>query len=183
MANTRYLAVTDFETTGLDQNTHEIIQISRKTVDLVDRCVVPGSELNVYVYPVNWEVRSAKAMEINNISREFLEEHAVSLEDALRSYCCGVDWSQSAVAAWGTDFEMKFLYAACDRVHRVPPFSYKSVDVRSIAFAPMIKQGDLEYRGLSDAADWYGITVDSKRIHDAAYDVKLTCDVLLEALR
>ncbi len=182
MTETRYLVVTDFETTGLNSKVHEIIQLSRLTVDLSTLSIVLGSELTTYVKPMDWGSRSQKAMEVNQITIERLEWDGVSLKQAMELYCRDVDWSCSVVAAWGNDFEMKFLDAACRQVGRVAPFSYKSFDVRTASFVPMIMQRELDYRSLADAARWYNILVDDDRLHDARYDVYLTCEILLAAL-
>lgn len=179
MTIARYLVVTDFETTGLDENKHSIIQVARVVYDAIERRAVPGSFLNLYVWPVdNWESRSQEAMAVNRIPQDLLEAQGVPLDEALRQFCTGVDWTRSVIAAWGNDFEMKFLKAAFQSTGRVRPYTYKSFDVRSAAFLLMLHYSREEYLGLEEAARYFDIPVEPDRVHDAAYDVELTCAVL-----
>jgi DNA polymerase III epsilon subunit-like protein len=175
----RYLAVTDFETTGLDPDIHEIIQVARMIFDLKTREVVPDSWVNLYVLPTHWETGTPEARAIHNISLKDLEKDGVSLDDALAVFSRGVNWRNTVVTAWGTDFEMKFLDAAFRATRRVRPYSYRSFDVRSMAYGMLSASlGTFKYRGLADTAELLGVHVDHKRLHDAFYDVHLTCEVL-----
>lgn len=179
MNDARYLAVTDFETTGLDESRHEIIQVARVVFDLKTREVVPESSINLYVLPSHWETGSQKARDIHKITLDDLKRDGIPLNEALAVFSKGVSWRQTVVAAWGTDFEMKFLEAAFKSTNRVKPFSYKSFDVRSFAYGMLSSLlGTFKYRGLADTAEVLGIYVDRSRVHDAMYDVHLTCEVL-----
>ncbi len=183
MTEARYHVVTDLETTGTDPTHHDIIQLARTVVDVVERRIVPNSSMSVYVVPARWNNRSQKSMIINKISLDTLEKYGRLLPEALKMWCTGVNWDQSVVSAWGTDFEMKFLHAAFRTARRVGPYSRQSFDVRSMAHTPRMQAGHTKYLGLSEAARWYGLPVDDSRVHDAEYDVSLTCDIFLHLLQ
>ena len=183
MRPARYWVVTDLETTGLNEQKHEIIQIARTVVDTASRQIVPGSQFNIYVTPSQWEGRDRKAMAINRIQKSTLNSVGVDLYSALGDYSRHINWSESILAAWGIDFELKFLHAAHSKTMRVVPFNYQTFDVRSAAFLHFAQDGLLEYPGLAEAAEAFGLDVDHNRLHDAVYDVELTAEIVLALLR
>lgn len=179
----KYLAITDLETTGLDEDRHEIIQIAREVVDIQRRIRIEKFTDSWYVHPSRWENREAKAMAVNKLALHTLHSEGIPLDMALQMFSVGVDWSSTPLTAWGNDFEMKFLNAAFEEADRIIPYNFKSFDIRSFAFGEQVRRtGDQEYKGLADCAQSLGISVDPKRLHDAAYDVWLTSEIYLTLL-
>ncbi len=180
--NARFLVVTDLETTGLNQNKHEIIEIGRVVVDLREKRIVPNTSIKVYVRPENWVTHNPEAMKVNRLSLAKLLAEGVSLGVALGDFSRGIDWTQSVIASWGTDFELKFLEAAFQKTNRVVPYTYKSVDIRSWAFLPLAMAGWEEYPGLQEACEIYGIDMDPELLHDAEYDARKTAELAIYLL-
>lgn len=178
----RYYVVTDLETTGLDPRQHEIIQISRCVVDKLDRTIVPGTLITNYVHPQRWETRTPRAMEVNKITKERLELEGIPLREALGNFCRGINWSKSVLAAWGIDFELKFLQAAFDSTGRVVPFPYQAFDVRSAAELVHAAERREDYLGLGEACDYFGVTFSPELAHDAEYDALMTAYLAVELL-
>ncbi len=180
-----YAVVTDLETTGLDDRKHDIIQISRVVVDLTELKIVDKLTMDTYATPRFWYNWSVKAMEVNHISIETLEECGVSLWVALGLWCRDISWDRSYVTAWGTDFEMRFLESAFDHADRVRPFSYHSYDVRSMyQYFRMVKgQVHEGYIGLREAIEHEGLSSDPSRYHGSLYDAEQTAKLLIHMLQ
>lgn len=178
--NARYWVVTDLETSGTQPwKRHEILQIARVVYDAQAREVVPESEVMAYVRPQAWDARSREAGEVHGLTDfVWLYQNGVPLRKALQQWEQGVDWTQSVVAAWGIDFEAKFLEASYARVSRMPPYPYSMVDLRTLAYAAADLQ---ELHGLATVARGWGLPVSDEGLHDALYDVQLAVRVLRES--
>ncbi len=178
----RYWAVTDLETTGLNPDKHEIIQIARVVVDVVDRVVVPGSLVYNAVLPSRWENRDHKAMAINRISREYLNANGVTLFEALKRFSQGINWENTVLASWGTDFELKFLTRAFQETGRPIPYHYQAMDIRSQFQFRRAKIGFTTLARLSDGCKEYGAEFITSLAHSAVYDANVAADILLGML-
>jgi len=95
----------------------------------------------------------------------------------------GLNWSETVLAAWGVDFETKFLRDAFRRIDRVVPFTFKVIDVRSLGHLPRAKLGFTDYMGLGESCDYYGVPFDSGKAHDALYDATKTAELVLALLK
>lgn len=182
----RYLAITDLETTGLDEENAVIIQIAREVIDRQLAMRVDALTWSCYVLPsdAGWVQKTKQAMAVNQIKLSTLTAEGWTLETALQGFSLGVNWKDTPLTAWGNDFELKFLDAAFKSIDRVKPYNFKSFDVRSYANGRQVEKGlDYEYRGLHEAAKDLGIEVDTDKLHDAVYDTWLTSEIYLTLLR
>lgn len=181
----RYYVVTDLETTGLDPRKHEIIQISRVVVDVESPRIISSLTAKWYAWPKHWTVRSQEAMDINQISDETLRNEGMHIREALAAWSRDIPWDQAVVAAWGNDFEMKFLERAFKGNNRPVPFTYKSFDVRSAyGFYSRIKYPfDNQYLGLREAVEREGLQSSADSYHDAGYDARQTARLLIHMLQ
>ena len=179
----RYWCVTDLETTGLEHTRHEIIQIARVVIDTVDLNIVANLTISQYVQPNQWDHRDEAAMAVNGITLSKLQAEAVSPDQALAEFCQDVNWDETVLAAWGADFETKFLREAFSQMGRDVPFHYKVIDVRSLAHLPRASLGYTEYLGLGESCEYYAVHFDRGREHDALYDATKTAEVALALLR
>ena len=173
----RFLVITDIETTGLHpEANHEIIQIARVIYDTQARRVIPGTEYMAYVRPTFWDDRTIEAMDVNRLSsKQFLIDNGVTLSQALRGWSRGVDWRRSVVAAWGIDFESRFLASAHERAGRDILYPFQMVDLRTLAWWCI---GYNEIYGLGEAAELLGVEYSEEHAHDALYDVQCEAGVL-----
>lgn len=179
----RYWCVTDLECTGLEPERHEIIQIARVVIDTVDKQIISGLTTSEYIQPTRWDQRDNVAMKVNGLTIRKLLAEGISPKLALEDFCRDVNWNETVLAAWGTDFETKFLQDAFRRVDRVVPFSYKVIDVRSLGHLSRAKLGFTEYLGLGESCDYYGVPFDSSKAHDALYDATKTAELALSLLK
>jgi len=181
--NARYWCVVDLECTGLEPERHEIIQIARVVIDTVEKTIIPGLTTSEYILPTRWYQRDHAAMKVNELTIEKLQAEGISAKLALRDFGSGVNWSETVLAAWGVDFETKFLRDAFRRIDRVVPFTFKVIDLRSLGHLPRAKLGFTDYMGLGESCDYYGVSFDSGKAHDALYDATKTAELALALLK
>ena len=181
--NARYWCVTDLECTGLEPERHEIIQIARVVIDTVEKTIIPGLITSEYILPTRWDQRDHAAMKVNGLTIKKLQAEGISAKLALEDFGRGLDWNETVLAAWGSDFETKFLQDAFRRIDRVVPFTFKVIDVRSLGHLPRAKLGFTDYLGLGESCDYYGVPFDGGKAHDALYDTTKTAELALELLK
>ena len=139
--------------------------------------------MSQYIQPTRWDQRDDEAMEVNGLTLNKLQTEGISADQALEYFCKDVNWDETVLAAWGADFETKFLREAFRQVGRDRPFHYKVIDVRSLAHLPRAWLGLAEYLGLEESCEYYGVHFDRERAHDALYDATKTAEVALALLR
>jgi len=179
----RYWCVTDLETTGLEPQRHEIIQIARVIIDTVDGQIISSLTKSQYIQPTRWDQRDGEAMAINGLTFSKLQAEGIPPDQALADYCQDVNWGETVLAAWGADFEVKFLSEAFQQVGRDVPFHYKLIDVRSLAHLPRAWSGFTEYLGLAESCDYFNVPFDRSKAHDALYDATKTAELALALLK
>ena len=181
--NARYWCVADLECTGLEPERHEIIQIARVVIDTVEKTIIPGLTMSEYIQPTRWGQRDHAAMKVNGLTIQKLQAEGISAKLALEDFGRGVNWNETVLAAWGADFETKFLQDAFRRIDRVVPFTFRVIDVRSLGHLPRARLGLTEYLGLGEACEYYGVPFDSGKAHDALYDTTKTAELALALLK
>ncbi len=139
--------------------------------------------MSEYILPARWDQRDHAAMRVNELTIKKLQTEGISAKLALEDFGNKVTWSETVLAAWGVDFETKFLRDAFRRVDRVLPFTFKVIDVRSLGHIPRAKLGFTDYMGLGESCDYYGVPFDSGKAHDALYDATKTAELALALLK
>lgn len=104
----RPLAFTDFETTGIDEKKHEIIELGLLVVDQNTLKVL--DEFEAKIKPEHIETASEVALKINGYNEEDWR-NAQDLKDVMVAYSERTEGTM--LASWNYFFEAKFLYAAC----------------------------------------------------------------------
>jgi len=181
--NARYWCVTDLECTGLEPDRHEIIQVARVVIDTIEGEIIPDLTMSEYIQPTRWDQRDSQAIRVNGLSLKKLQAEGVPSKLALEDFGRGVNWNETVLAAWGSDFETKFLQDAFRRIDRVVPYIFKVIDVRSLGHFPRARLGYTEYLGLGESCDYYGVPFDSGLAHDALYDATKTAELALALLK
>ncbi|KKN86913.1 hypothetical protein LCGC14_0264760 [marine sediment metagenome] len=171
----RFWVVTDLETLGLNPEKHDIIQIARVVMDVASRSIVPHSEMVTYVKPSRWNSADREALDTHNISYETAMAGKL-LPEALGLWCREIDWSQSVLAAWGIDFETRFLTKAFKATNRIIPFDYRTIDIRTLCHGFRAAFGATDYLSLADMCKEQDIMFEKDRGHDALYDAQKTAE-------
>lgn len=147
----RPLAITDYETTGLDPDVHEIIEIGLVVIDQSTLKTI--SELNLKVRPEHIETATPKALEINGYAEEDWRG-ACSLYEAMQQYASHV--GDAMLLAHNMGFEWSFTRAAFKITGIADPMDYHRSDTFTNALESLRYSG-LEKFNLVKVAEFLGI--------------------------
>lgn len=169
----KYIAI-DIETTDADYRRGEIIQIGAV---IINEDLSLGEKFSTYLHPSSG-FRNPEAMAINKISEETLKQ-APEADEALscfESFALDVD-RRPLLAAWGTYFDVVFLKEFYRQVGRKYPFSYRCLDLKSIAIWEAAKKGDSYSGGVSGFLERNGLTFEGNP-HDGLDDIINTMKII-----
>lgn len=147
----RPLAITDYETTGLDPDEHEIIEIGLVVID--QSTLETISELDIKVRPTRIETASSRSLEINGYAEEDWQG-ACSLYEAMQQYASHV--GDAMLLAHNMGFEWSFTRAAFKTTSVADPMDYHRCDAFTNAFESLRYSG-LEKFNLVKVAEFLGI--------------------------
>jgi DNA polymerase III epsilon subunit-like protein len=139
----KYIAI-DIETTDADSSKGDIIQIGAV---VLNEDLSIGKEFSTYIAPLTAH-RNPKATEVHKISEEVLAV-APECNDALamfEEFALEVD-RRPILAAWASYFDVPFLEAQYAKIGRKYPFSYKNIDLKTIALWEAARR-DMDMSGL-----------------------------------
>jgi len=131
------MIVVDVETTGVDPDRHSIVSIG--AVDFL------RPERKFYEECRIWDgaIISDEALVINGFSHEQItDQKKQSLEEILKKFFTWIEQSEGhTVMVLHPVFDLSFLDESAERYHLQLPFPKRSLDLHSICFAHMIKNG------------------------------------------
>ncbi|MES3005242.1 MAG: 3'-5' exonuclease [Patescibacteria group bacterium] len=124
------IAITDLETSGLDEQTHEILEIGlvvfdSNTFEILDT-------LDIKIKPEYPERFDPEAIRINGYN-ENEWKHAVSLKTAMHLY--SEKTSDAIFCAHNMIFDFKFIKKAFEKTSLPIPFNRHSIDIFTLAWA------------------------------------------------
>lgn len=171
------LAFIDLETTGLDPEKHEIIEIG---CILVEPIYIDGKlsdlkkleEIEIKVRPTNISTADPEALRINRYS-EIDWLFAVDLPKAIELLAQKTDGA--VMVAHNISFDWSFLSKAFSQTGVVNKMSYHRLDLLSIAFAKLHRDDRLQKYNLWSLAEYFGIN--NEKAHTALADVQTTLEI------
>lgn len=129
------IALTDLETTGLDSDQHEIIEIGLIVFDSETFTIEKTFETKVK--PLHPETGHPKAFEVNGYNA--LEwEDAPSLEEAMLLYVVAAE--NASFCAHNMIFDYSFLSAASKKTNIPLPFGKHKIDLLTLAWTKLHNQ-------------------------------------------
>lgn len=171
------LAFVDIETTGLDRDTHEIIELG---VVLIEQewpengkpIFTQIGELDLKIKPEHIENADAQALRVNGYN-EADWVFAYSLNDAMKLFA---EKTKDAIfVAHNVTFDYGFIEKAFATTGIENKMHYHKLDTVSIAFAKLHKLGDINRYSLRSLCEYFGI--ENKRAHSAYSDTKALSEV------
>ena len=169
MNQKKNLAFIDIETTGLNSEIHEIIEIGGVIVS-PDLKIV--EEFEMKVKPENLAVAEPEALRINRFDpANWL--FAVSLPEAMKTF--SEKTKDTIMVAQNITFDYSFLQKAFFNTGVPNLMHYHKLDTISMAFAKLGKNGDAQKYSLGFLCNMFGI--DFKVVHTALRDPRATSNL------
>ncbi len=148
------IAITDIETTGLDANTHEIIEIGLVVFD--SESFETLDSLSTKVKPLRPDIFEPKAYELNGYTKE-LWLHAPSLKDVMKTY---IEKTKDAMfAGHNPVLDFNFIVQALKQCGLENPFYYSNyhiVDIFTLAWAK-IPHDKIDVWSLKNICKYLGV--------------------------
>lgn len=166
----------DLETTDVDFNAGEIIQIG--AVILNEDLEITNSYAEC-LKPLKIH-RDPEAMAVNKISEETLQSapHPMVVFSEFEKFATeGTGEEHPILAAWGTHFDVTFLREEYKQLGRPYPFSYRCIDLKSIAIWELAKRGQSLSGGVSKFLEALGLSFEGSE-HDGLDDIKNVVRIL-----
>jgi DNA polymerase III alpha subunit (gram-positive type) len=166
----RKLLFVDLETTGLDVDVHEIVEVGCLVVN--GRTLKVEKEYHAKVKPQHIETADKEALEINQYSEKAWKD-AKPLKEVLREV---IELApKGMIAGWKVDFDWQFLEKGFKKYGMKHNFDYHLLDVVPIAYRYFLSKKKPMKLGLRDISRSLGIEIPDK--HDAMTDIKATYKV------
>ncbi len=166
------LAFIDIETTGLDRDNHEIIELGAIIARMKDGEFIVIDELNLKIQPKNIDKAEPQALRINGYNEaDWL--FAVSLEDAMKELAKKTDGA--IFVAHNVTFDYGFIESAFKKTNTENKMHYHRLDTISLAFGILHSNDDISKLSLRALCEKYGI--ENKRAHSAFADAYATYEV------
>jgi DNA polymerase-3 subunit epsilon len=127
------LIITDLETTGLDPDFHEIIEIGAIICDSESLEIM--TEIDVKVVPEHIEWATPISLSINGYSPDLWDD-AILLSDAIQLY--EQLGSGAIFTGHNVCFDFRFYVSALKKLNRTSKLDYHRLDIGSMAF-PLIQ--------------------------------------------
>ncbi len=178
----RNLAFIDIESTGLDLERHEIIQIGCVLVRPVPR-QGRGPELEVIeefefkIKPEHIETADPEALLINGYKEEDWV-FAIGIKKALEELAEKV--KDAVMVGHNVSFDHAFLEKAFKKNGIPNTMHYRKLDTISIAYAKLYDDGDIEKFSLRALCEKLGI--ENKNAHTALSDARATFELYKKLL-
>lgn len=171
------LAFIDIETTGLDYEKGEIIELGVVIAELRDGALTVTDEIDLKIAPKHIETADAQALRINGYNEaEWI--FAVSIEEALKLF---VERTAGAVfVAHNITFDYGFIEANLRRYGFEHKMHYHKLDTLALAFGVLQNNDDMGKLSLRALCEKYGI--ENKKAHSAFADAYATYEVFKKLL-
>lgn len=171
------LAFVDIETTGIDRDKHEIIELGVVIARMKDGELVVTDQLDIKIQPKHIETAEPQALRINGYN-EADWIFAASLEDAMKSFVKKTEGS--IFLAHNITFDYPFVEKALKDCGLENELHFYKIDTLSLAFAVIHNNDDISKLSLRVLCEKYGI--ENKKAHSAFADAYATYEVFKKLL-
>jgi DNA polymerase-3 subunit epsilon len=166
----RPLAIVDIETTGLDSEKHEIIEIAVLVVDL-ETLEITG-KYHAKVWPKHLETADPRALEMNGYTKEAWRDAKPlkTVLDELNQLAPG-----AMFAGWNVSFDRPFIEKAARDEDTPLHFDYHWIDIMTIAYWELFSDERIERLSLTYVCE--KLDIPFKKAHTAMGDITATLEV------
>lgn len=171
------LAFIDVETTGLDNETAEIIELGVVIAKMKEGELVVIDQLDLKIRPDHLETADSAALRINGYNEaDWL--FAVTLPDAMKTF------AEKTAGAIFVAHNLTFDYGFIERAFKVTgvenKMHYHKLDTITLAFATLIDDAEMNRYSLKALNEHYGI--ENKKAHSAFADAYATYELFKKLL-
>ncbi len=171
------IAFIDIETTGLDRDTHEIIELGVVIAKLKDGAFVVTDTLDLKIQPKHIDRAEPQALRINGYNEaDWL--FATSLEEAMKVF--SEKTAGAIFAAHNITFDYGFVESAFKKTGVPNNMHFHKLDTISAAFGILHTNDDLGKLSLRALCEKYGI--ENKKAHSAFADAYALYEVFKRLL-
>ena len=166
------LAFVDIETTAIDRDRGEIIELGVVIAKMKDGVLTVIGELDLKIQPKHIETADPVALRINGYNEaDWL--FAVSLEEAMKAF---VEKTKGAIfLAHNITFDYPFIEKALVDTGLAHDMHFHKIDTLSLAFGVLHTNGDIGKLSLRMLCEKFG--VENKKAHSAFADAYATYEV------
>ena len=169
------LVFIDVETTGLNPEIHEIIEVACIVVDGKDLKEIRAYETKIK--PERIEIAEKGALEVNGYSPDKWRKGIGGKEAFLKVANIAPN---GILVGWNVAFDWSFLMHSFERHEIIPKFDYHKIDVPSIAYSKLFRLGAFPSLSLRRVAPLFGIKLGT--IHSAMEDIRATYEIFKKIL-
>lgn len=172
------LAFVDIETTGIDREKSEIIELGVVVAKMKDGALVVTDQLDIKIQPKHIETADPQALRINGYNEaDWL--FASSLEEAMKVF---VDKTKGAIfLAHNITFDYPFIEQALKDSGLAHDMHFHRIDTLSLAFGILHMSGDLGKLSLRMLCEQFGI--ENKKAHSAFADAYALYEVFKKLMK
>lgn len=166
--------VFDIETSGLNCNWHEIMQLSYMLVDTIDWNVI--KEVNhFFEYPSQDKI-DLESIKINKLTEDFLSKQTISNKNSsLRAFVREVNRCD-AVVSHNFGFDSSFIEVFCSQnnIEIIWPSVFDTM-MDTVDLCQILGNGDdYKWPKLKELASFLNVKYDDKKLHESTYDTCIT---------
>ncbi len=174
---TQPIAFVDIETTGLNRDIHEIIELGLIVARMKEGELVIVDELDIKIQPKNIAVAEPQALRVNGYNEaDWL--FATTLEDAMKVFA---EKTKGAIfTAHNVTFDYGFIESALTKTGIQNEMHYHKLDTISLAFGVLHTNDDIGKLSLRALCEKYGI--ENKKAHSAYADTHALYDIFKKLL-
>jgi len=169
------LVFCDVETTGLDPEIHEIIEVACIVAD--GKTLKEINSFEAKIKPQRIERAEKEALQINGYSPDKwkkAEEPKIAFMQVANISPNGV------LAGWNIAFDWSFLMHTFEHYEIIPKLDYQKIDVPSIAYSELFKNENFVSLSLRKVAPLFGIKLGV--VHSAMEDTRATYEIFKKVM-
>jgi DNA polymerase III alpha subunit (gram-positive type) len=172
----RHLIFIDLETSGLNRDNHEILEVGCIVVNGENFEII--EEYSAKVKPSHIETATSEALKINGYTKEKWRD-AKNPKEVLKKIS---EMSEGGmVAGWNVSFDWAFIEQGFKKYGIRSAFNYHKVDVQSIAYAYLYRKKKAKSLRLDATAELFGM--EKGKIHGAQEDIRITYELFKKFMK
>lgn len=178
------LLLVDLETTGLDSDRHEIIQIAAVLLD--KKTLKEKKVFSSYIRPRNWKRRDLASMKVNKISLSQVK-NAPGLKEVLKKFK-RIFGKNIILSYYVGVLDINFLLESFTKSRLLYPFDYHTFNIWGLFFSFLAKKNQLKSKkdfagfGLESLIKYFKIKPKGN-LHNALTDARVEAEILRKIVK